>query len=184
MSKIVPLPMEVSEMSVPQLVKLQKFMLGKMTDEQEKNFRKELQETKQNKKRKAEEPIIEDEEIELKASKGDDNEDNETTTPILDEEEMKIFQDSKVYDDEDDETNTPKTPLEKTEKDMDMFKEAAMDEDFDDFMQKLDKEGGKRRRTRKGGRKHKKHATKKHHKKSKTHKKRRMHKKRRTHRRR
>lgn len=108
----------------------------------------------------------------------------EDDEPLLDDEEMEIFKRSRVYDDEDDETNTPKTPLEKTEKDMDMFKEASIDEDYDDFIKKLDYEGGKRRRTRKGGRKHKKSATKKHHKKSKTHKKRRMHKKRRTHRRR
>jgi hypothetical protein len=112
--------------------------------------------------------------------------------PLLDEEEMKIFKESKVYEDDDEEDETTTTypptpiPLEQKEKDMDLFKDANID-DYDDYLKEFDHEGGKRRhKTRRvvRHRKYKKSSTKKHHRKSKTHKKRKMHKKHRTHRRR
>lgn len=169
------LPLRPQEMTVPQLDKFREYMLNKMTPEQEETFYNELAEEKRSRNGKRK---------------------NEDSTQLLDEEEMEIMKKSRVFEDEDDETTSPlldnkemedsdeKTPLEKKEKDMDMFKDANIDTNYDDFLKELDYEGeGGKRRTRKGGRRLR-GKTKKHHKKSKTHKKRKMHKKRRTHRKR
>ena len=152
------LPLRPQEMTVPQLDKFREYMLNKMTPEQEEKFYNELAEDKRSRNGKRK---------------------NEESTPLLDEEEMEIMKKSKVFEEDE-----PRTPLEEKEKDMDLFKDANIDADYEDFLKELDYEGeGGKRRTRKGGRRLRR-KTKKHHKKSKTHKKRKMHKKRRTHRKR
>lgn len=177
------LPLRPQEMTVTQLDKFRDYVLNKMTPQEEDKFYKELAEDadkRLQKRKRIETPLLDEEEMEIMKKSKIYEDDEETTTPVLNEEEMEIMKQSKVFEED---TNEKKN-LEKKEKEMDVFKEANIDADYDDFLKELDYEGeGGKRRTRKGGRRLRR-KTKKHNKKSKTHKKRNMHKKRRTHRKR